>query len=244
MPADPSDQGQHQLRHLPPAGRPVLRAHPARALLRGRRRGRGRRLPCGQVVIPGGSHVKVVVDYDVCASTGSCMQVCPEVFEVRSDGYLYILQEEPGEELRDEGRGRPPTSARRARSPSRDEERSSADGLPRSTRQGLVDVRLDAVRRARSRSGGFPGPLDGSPDAIERFCTRSSTPPPISSPRSSRSSPTSHRNAPSRRSKGSAATSARRTPTSWSSSTPSAVTSARRPSTTPGRRSGATPPTR
>ena len=42
----------------------------------------------------------VVVDYDVCASTGSCMQVCPEVFEVRSDGYLYILQEEPGEELR------------------------------------------------------------------------------------------------------------------------------------------------
>ncbi len=28
------------------------------------------------------------------------MQVCPEVFEVRSDGYLYILQEEPGEELR------------------------------------------------------------------------------------------------------------------------------------------------
>ena len=44
--------------------------------------------------------MKVVVDYDVCASTGSCMQVSPEVFEVRSDGYLYVLQEEPGEELR------------------------------------------------------------------------------------------------------------------------------------------------
>jgi len=29
------------------------------------------------------------------------MQACPEVFEVRSDGYLYILQEEPGEELRE-----------------------------------------------------------------------------------------------------------------------------------------------
>jgi ferredoxin len=41
------------------------------------------------------------VDYDVCASTGSCMQVCPEVFEVRSDGFLYVLQEEPPEELRD-----------------------------------------------------------------------------------------------------------------------------------------------
>jgi ferredoxin len=44
--------------------------------------------------------MRVVVDFDVCASTGSCMQVCPEVFEVRSDGYLYILVEEPGESLR------------------------------------------------------------------------------------------------------------------------------------------------
>ena len=43
--------------------------------------------------------MKVVVDFDVCASTCSCMQVCPEVFEVRSDGYLYILQEEPPAEL-------------------------------------------------------------------------------------------------------------------------------------------------
>ncbi|MFM8649108.1 MAG: ferredoxin [Actinomycetota bacterium] len=45
--------------------------------------------------------MRVKVDYDICASTGSCVQVCPEVFEVRSDGYLYVLQEEPGEELRD-----------------------------------------------------------------------------------------------------------------------------------------------
>lgn len=44
--------------------------------------------------------MKVTVDYDLCASTGSCMQICPEVFEVRSDGYLYILQDEPGDELR------------------------------------------------------------------------------------------------------------------------------------------------
>ena len=44
--------------------------------------------------------MKVTVDFDLCASTGSCMQVAPEVFEVRSDGYLYILLEEPGEELR------------------------------------------------------------------------------------------------------------------------------------------------
>jgi ferredoxin len=44
--------------------------------------------------------MRVTVDFDVCASTGSCMQICPEVFEVRSDGYLYILQEEPPESLR------------------------------------------------------------------------------------------------------------------------------------------------
>ena len=70
--------------------------------------------------------MKVVVDFDVCASTGSCMQVCPEVFEVRSDGYLYILQEEPGEDLARQGpRGRRPVPDRRdhprgvKRSPSR-----------------------------------------------------------------------------------------------------------------------------
>jgi len=44
--------------------------------------------------------MKVSVNFEVCASTGACMQTAPEVFEVRSDGYLYILQEEPGEELR------------------------------------------------------------------------------------------------------------------------------------------------
>lgn len=45
--------------------------------------------------------MKVTVDYDICASTGACAQIAPEVFEVRSDGYLYILIEEPGEELRE-----------------------------------------------------------------------------------------------------------------------------------------------
>jgi ferredoxin len=45
--------------------------------------------------------MKVTVDFDLCASTGACVQVCPEVFEVRSDGYLYILTEKPGPELAD-----------------------------------------------------------------------------------------------------------------------------------------------
>ncbi len=48
--------------------------------------------------------MKVTVDYDMCASTGGCMQICPEVFEVRSDGFLYILQEQPGEALHDKVR--------------------------------------------------------------------------------------------------------------------------------------------
>jgi ferredoxin len=43
--------------------------------------------------------VKVEVDYDVCASTGTCVQVCPEVFEIRADGFLYLLMEEVPAEL-------------------------------------------------------------------------------------------------------------------------------------------------
>jgi ferredoxin len=44
--------------------------------------------------------MKVSVNFDVCASTGTCAQQCPEVFEVRKDGYLYVLQDEPAEQLR------------------------------------------------------------------------------------------------------------------------------------------------
>ena len=42
----------------------------------------------------------VEVDYDRCQSNAVCMGILPEVFEVRDDGYLYLLTEEPGEELR------------------------------------------------------------------------------------------------------------------------------------------------
>jgi ferredoxin len=44
--------------------------------------------------------MKVNVDYDLCDSNAICMGIVPEVFEVRDDGFLYILTEEPGEELR------------------------------------------------------------------------------------------------------------------------------------------------
>jgi len=45
--------------------------------------------------------VKVVVDFDECASNAVCMGILPEVFEVRDDGYLYVLNENPPEEFRE-----------------------------------------------------------------------------------------------------------------------------------------------
>jgi ferredoxin len=44
--------------------------------------------------------VRVIVDFDLCESNALCMQEAPEVFEVRDDDFLYVLNEEPGEELR------------------------------------------------------------------------------------------------------------------------------------------------
>ncbi len=44
--------------------------------------------------------MRVVVDYDLCESNALCMAAAPEVFEVREDDFLYVLQEEPSEELR------------------------------------------------------------------------------------------------------------------------------------------------
>lgn len=44
--------------------------------------------------------MRVVVDYDLCESNALCMQAAPEVFEVRDDDLLYVLQDEPAEDLR------------------------------------------------------------------------------------------------------------------------------------------------
>ena len=44
--------------------------------------------------------MKVVVDYDVCESNAVCMGIAPEVFEVRDDDFLYLLDEHPSDELR------------------------------------------------------------------------------------------------------------------------------------------------
>ncbi len=44
--------------------------------------------------------MKINVDFDRCQSNGLCMSAAPEVFEVRDDEFLYILIEEPGDDLR------------------------------------------------------------------------------------------------------------------------------------------------
>jgi len=42
----------------------------------------------------------VIVDFDKCQSHAVCMGVAPQIFEVRDDNYLYVLDEHPPEDLR------------------------------------------------------------------------------------------------------------------------------------------------
>ena len=44
--------------------------------------------------------MQVIVDFDMCAATGGCVNQAPEVFEIRDDGFLYVLQASPDESLR------------------------------------------------------------------------------------------------------------------------------------------------
>ncbi len=44
--------------------------------------------------------MKVVVDFELCESNARCMEVAPEVFEVRPDDKMYVLNEHPPEGLR------------------------------------------------------------------------------------------------------------------------------------------------
>jgi ferredoxin len=41
--------------------------------------------------------MRIVIDYDLCESNAICMGVAPEVFEVRDDDNLYVLDEHPDE---------------------------------------------------------------------------------------------------------------------------------------------------
>jgi ferredoxin len=44
--------------------------------------------------------MKVSVNFDLCESNALCCAAAPEVFEVRDDGFLYILNEDPPESMR------------------------------------------------------------------------------------------------------------------------------------------------
>lgn len=44
--------------------------------------------------------MRVVVDFDLCESNAVCMGIAPEVFEVRDDDFLYVLNETPPEDMR------------------------------------------------------------------------------------------------------------------------------------------------
>ncbi|HWE57622.1 MAG TPA: ferredoxin [Acidimicrobiales bacterium] len=44
--------------------------------------------------------MKVVVDFDLCESNALCMAAAPEVFEVRDDDFLYVLEDYPDDSLK------------------------------------------------------------------------------------------------------------------------------------------------
>ena len=46
--------------------------------------------------------MRIVVDFEACTSNAMCMGVAPDLFEVRDDGFLYVLDETPGEDRRAE----------------------------------------------------------------------------------------------------------------------------------------------
>ncbi|HZQ85538.1 MAG TPA: ferredoxin [Acidimicrobiales bacterium] len=41
--------------------------------------------------------MRVVVDFDLCESNAVCMGIAPDIFEVRDDDFLYVLNENPPE---------------------------------------------------------------------------------------------------------------------------------------------------
>ena len=44
--------------------------------------------------------MRIVVDFDRCESNAVCMGIAPEIFEVRDDNFLYVLDETPSEDKR------------------------------------------------------------------------------------------------------------------------------------------------
>ncbi len=46
--------------------------------------------------------MKISVDFSQCESNALCMGIAPDIFEVRDDNFLYVLDEHPPEARRDE----------------------------------------------------------------------------------------------------------------------------------------------
>ena len=44
--------------------------------------------------------MRVIVDFDLCESNAVCLGIAPDIFEVRDDDFLYVLNENPPEESR------------------------------------------------------------------------------------------------------------------------------------------------
>ena len=44
--------------------------------------------------------MRIVVDFSLCESNALCVNAAPEIFEVRDDDLLYVLDETPPEALR------------------------------------------------------------------------------------------------------------------------------------------------
>lgn len=45
--------------------------------------------------------MRVVVDFDLCLATGGCAHQAPEVFELRDDGMLHVVNDNPPETMRE-----------------------------------------------------------------------------------------------------------------------------------------------
>ncbi len=44
--------------------------------------------------------MKVVVDHDLCEGNGRCVEVAPQVFELRDDDRSYVMLEHPPQDMR------------------------------------------------------------------------------------------------------------------------------------------------
>ena len=53
-------------------------------------------MPC---VPKGGNLMKPEVDEDLCIGDGICVDICPEVFEMRDDNLAHVINENPAQEL-------------------------------------------------------------------------------------------------------------------------------------------------